>query len=448
MGAPGGPRNSRRPALAIVLFFGSAIGIGSVLLSLPLMRQGDTGFRWLDAVFTATSAVTVTGLTVVDTATAWTPLGQVVILVLIQIGGLGLATSGTLLLLVISRRLGISTRLVAQSETSWAQLGEIRAVLWFVLRVTASIEAAVAVVLALRWWFVHGFSPGEAAWQGVFTSVSSFNNAGFALFSDSLISYNEDPVVLGAVMAAIVLGGLGFPVFYQLRGLWRQPRRWSMHVRLTLQMTLGLIVLGAVALSWFEWTNPDTLGGKSTGFSVLNGLFASVTARTAGFNAIDYGAATEETLVLTSFLMFIGGGSASTAGGIKVTTFVVLALIVLAEARGSRDVTSRDRRIPEATQRAAVAIATVYFSLTATGLMLLLAVTDIALSDLLFETVSAIATVGLSTGITATLPDSARIVLVLLMFVGRLGALTTATVLALNTKRAHYRLPEGRPIIG
>lgn len=438
-----------RPGIVVILTFAAAIAIGTVLLLFPWATPGEERAQPLEAVFTATSAITVTGLSTVDTATAWTTGGQAVILLLVALGGFGITATGTLLVVVIGRRVGMRSQLLAQAETPGLTLGEVRRMLRFVALASLLAEATGAVILTLRWWIAYHQPLGEAAWNGLFQSVSAYNNAGFSTFSDNLVSYNSDPVILGVIMILIVLGGLGAPVLYAMRGRgWRQPRKWTLHVRLTLWATAALIVVGAVLITWFEWTNPATLGSASAGDSVLNGLFGSVTARTAGFNSFSYGGATEETLLVTTILMFIGGGSASTAGGIKITTFIVLVLMVVAEARGDRDVNAGNRRISQRTQRTAVSIAAAYILLSTLGVMWLSAVTTFPLRDVLLETVSAIATVGLSTGITAQMPPHGQIALIALMFIGRLGAMTLATALALRDRTLTYRLPEGRPIVG
>lgn len=442
-------RRARRPATVVVLAFTTAILLGALALGIPGLRADSDGHAtWDEALFTSTSAVTVTGLNIVDTATGWTLGGQIVILVLIQLGGLGLATAGTILILVMSRRLGLTTRLVAQAETPWVQLGEVRRIFRFVIKVTIICEAALAATLFLVFWLRYDIHAPKAAWQGLFHSISAFNNAGFSTFERGLVPFANDPLVLVPIMAAIIIGGLGFPVLYQIKTGWRRPRLWSVHTKMTLSATVGLLVVGAILISWFEWTNGTTLQENSSLSTILNGTFGSVTARTAGFNTIDYGEATDETILTTIVLMFIGGGSASTAGGIKVTTFLVLVFIVVAEARGSRDVEAAERRLDTGVQRAAIALATAYVLLVAVGLMVLLALTDLPIRDVLFETVSASSTVGVSTGITAELPDTALAVLCVLMFAGRLGAITLASVLALRPRQASYRLPEARPIIG
>lgn len=438
-------RNGLLPSALVVVGFALAVAVGTGLLLLPWSHERGVQVPFIDAAFTAVSAVTVTGLATMDTGTTWSGFGEVVILALIQLGGLGMVTSGTLIMLLTTRRLGLTTRLAAQQEIPNLSLGNVGSILRFAIALTLIIEAVLSALLTLLFWVRYDFDFGSAAWNGVFTTVSAFNNAGFALFPDSLIGFQTDPLVLLTVAAAIILGGLGLPVYLDFRtyGLANR-RRWSMHTRLTLTTSAVLLVLGTIALGFFD----SGIVGTNPGTELLNGFFSSVTARTAGFNAIDYGAVSEETLLTTSLLMIIGGGSASTAGGIKVTTFVILILVVVAEARGQRDVNIGDRRMPARAIRTALAVTVSYIFLIAAGVMVLLATSNYPLSDVLFETVSAIATVGLSTGITGSLNNLDLVVLMVLMFVGRLGALTLASAFTLRRHDARYRLPEGQPIIG
>jgi trk system potassium uptake protein len=249
-------------------------------------------------------------------------------------------------------------------------------------------------------------------------------------------------------MVAIVLGGLGFPVLYELRRDLRRPSRWSVHTKITMTATGLLLVGGFVAILCSEWTNPATLGLLGTGGKLLASAFHSVSARTAGFNTLDVGAFTPETIVVNDMLMFIGGGSAGTAGGIKVTTFFLLAFVIWAEIRGDPDTTAFGRRIPVGAQRQALTVALLGVAFVVLGALALLTLTDFQLSDVLFEVVSAFGTVGLSTGITPDLPPAAQGVVIVLMFVGRVGSITVATALALRSRSRLYRLPEERPIVG
>lgn len=286
-----------------------------------MAQAAGQGAPWLVAVFTATSAVCVTGLAVVDTGTYWSGFGQGVILALFQVGGFGIMTSATLLGLLVNRQMRLRSRLLLQAETHSLGLGDVTSVAKLVFAVTVGVEAIVAGLLALRFATGYDMPWQEAIWQGVFHSVSAFNNAGFSTWSDSVSRFVRDATVLGPLMLAIVIGGLGFPVLHELWRTRSSPRPLSIHAALTLWGSAGLIVGGAALVLLGEWGNPATLGALDWPSRLLAALFTSVSARTAGFNAIDVGSLTVESLNLHYLLMFIGGGSAGTAGGAKVTTF-------------------------------------------------------------------------------------------------------------------------------
>lgn len=438
----------RHPAQVIVTAFGTAVAVGTVLLMLPIARVGPDGAPFLTALFTSTSAVCVTGLVTVDTATYWTGFGEVVILGLIQVGGFGIMTLASLVGIFLARRMGLRSRLVAAAETKSLGLGDVRAVVKGVAKVSLLFEAVTAVVLTARFYLGYDQSFGTAAYHGLFHAVSAFNNAGFALYSDSLIGFATDPWVCLPIAAAVIFGGLGFPVLFELRRHLREPRRWSLHTRLTLGVTAALLGGGTVFMTASEWSNPGTLGAFDTPGRLLAGFFQAVMPRTAGFNSVDFGEMRDGTLLGTDVLMFIGGGSAGTAGGIKVTTFILLFFVLYAEVRGERHVNAGDRRIGERVQRQALTVALLSVGLVMSAAILLLQITGLPMRDVLFETVSAFGTVGLSTGITADLPAAGQLVIVVLMFVGRLGPITLVSALALREKQQRYTLPEGRPLIG
>ena len=428
--------------------FGLAVLVGTLLLMLPVAQ---TGIDWTDpvtALFTATSAVCVTGLVVVDTGTYWSTFGEVVILALSQVGGLGTMTLASLLGLAISRKLGLRARVTAATETKAVGLGDVREVVIGVARTSLVVELAVAVVLALRFWAAYDVSPGRAAYLGVFHSVSAFNNAGFALWPDSLVRFATDPWICLPIAASVIVGGIGFPVILELRKRLRTPRAWSMHTKMTLWATGVLLVLGTLLITANEWRNPATLGQLDTPGRLLAGFFQAVMPRTAGFNSIDFAAVNEGTLLITTVLMFIGGGSAGTAGGIKVTTFVLLLLVIWAEVRGERDVQAFDRRIGERVVRQALTIALLSVGLVTAATVVLVEITRMSTHLVLFEVVSAFGTVGLSTGITADVGTAGHLVLAVLMFVGRLGPITLVSALALRERQRLYHHPEGRPLIG
>lgn len=438
----------RHPAQLAVASFAFVILAGSILLMLPVARVDAGGAPPLVALFTSTSAVCVTGLVVVDTPTYWSTFGQVVIMALIQVGGFGIMTLASLLALLVSRRIELRTRLLARAETKALDLGDIRRVLVGVALFSLLFETIAAAFITHRLWSGYGFTPGRAAYVGVFHAISSFNNAGFALFSDSLERFVTDWWMNLTVAGAIILGGVGFPVLLELRRAPLRPSRWSLHAKLTLGMTAVLLVTGVAAVAAFEWTNPATLGNLSAAEKILPSFFHSVTSRTAGFNTLDVSAMSEGTWLATSVLMFIGGGSAGTAGGIKVTTFIVLGFMIWAEVRGEPTVTAWERRIPPGAQRQALSVALLAVGAVVLATLALLATGHFNLSRSLFETVSAFGTTGLSTGITPDLPDGSRILVIALMFMGRLGPITLATALALRHTERRYRFPEERPIIG
>lgn len=438
----------RHPAQVLVTAFATAVAIGTLLLMLPWSRSGPEPTGFLDALFTSTSAVCVTGLSTVDVPNYWSTFGQVVILSLIQVGGFGIMTLASLLGLLVSRKMGLRTRLTAAAETNTVGIGDVRQVVTGVFRVTMVIELAVAAVLTGRFAIAYDESLGRAAYLGTFHSVSAFNNAGFALWSDSLVSFIGDPWVNLPLCVAVILGGIGFPVLFELRREFRRPRTWSLHTRITLWGSLVLLVGGWVFITAVEWSNPATLGAHDSGTRLLAGFTQSVMPRTAGFQSLDYAQMEEPSVFATTILMFIGGGSASTAGGIKVTTFFLLLFVIIAEVRGEPDVEAGDRRIEGRAQRQALTVALLAVALVVSSALLLMALAEITMSEAMFDVTSAFATVGLSAVGTGNLPDSAQVLLIVLMFVGRLGPVTLVSALALRERHHRYRLPEGRPLIG
>ncbi|WP_022892234.1 TrkH family potassium uptake protein [Agromyces subbeticus] len=448
-------RRSRRrtafrlhPAQAVVIGFALAVLVGTMLLMLPIAKAGPGGASFIDALFTATSAVCVTGLTVVDTVTHWSPFGQVVIMILIQLGGLGIMIFASLIGLVLARKLSVRSRLNTAAEAKAVGFADVRGLVRGIVLISLTIEAAVFLLLGARFLIGYGYAPGEAAWHAGFLAVSSFNNAGFALFSDNLMGFVSDPFICLPISAAIILGGLGFPVIMQLRKEFTRPLHWSMNTKIVLWATVVLLIAGTVYLTVIEWNNPDTLGGLDPAARVLAGFFQSVQTRTAGFNSIDIGAMNDASWLGMDVLMFIGAGPAGTAGGIKVTTFAVLFFIMLTELRGEASVNIFGKRLSRAVHRQAITVVLIAVAAVVVSTAVLLLLTGLDLDRVLFEAVSAFATVGLSTGITADLPDAAQLVLVLLMFAGRLGPLTLGTAIALRDRRILYEFPKERPAIG
>jgi trk system potassium uptake protein len=432
----------------IVTAFAVAVAVGTGLLMLPIAREGPGSAPLLTALFTATSAVCVTGLIVVDTPVYWSGFGQVVILAMIQVGGFGIMTLASLVGLLISRRLGLRTRLIAAAETKHIGLGDVSRVIVGVIKVSLLFEAVTAVLLTAR--FALGYDVGlvRAVELAVFHSVSAFNNAGFALFSDNLIGFATDPWICLPIAAAVILGGIGFPVLFELRRQLRGPRQWSLHTKLTIGMTVVLLVSSTVFLLLAEWGNPRTLGQLEPNDRLLSAFFNATMLRTAGFNSFDPGQLNSGTLLGSDVLMFIGGGSAGTAGGIKVTTFVLLLFVIWAEVRGEPEVRVLDRRIEPRVWRQALSVALFSVAAVVISTFVLVQLTGLSFDAVLYESVSAFATVGLSTGITASLPPAGQLVLITLMFIGRLGPISLVSALALRERHRLYHMPEGRPLIG
>lgn len=441
-------RIPRRPGQLVVLGFAAAVAVGTLLLRLPISAAGPTA-TWLEAVFTATSAVCVTGLVVVDTGTHWSGFGSAVILGLIQVGGLGIMTLATVLGLLISRRLGLASRLVAASATRTVGLGDVRSVLVGVVRITFLVEAATAVVLSARFWLGYDEPFTRALWLGLFHAVSAFNNAGFSTYSDSLVGFVEDPWICLPIALAVIIGGIGFPVLFELRRQHRRPSRWSLHTKITLLLTAVLLGVGTAFMLVAEWGNPATLGPLSVPGKLLASFFqGGVMPRTAGFNSLDVAAMNDGTWLGTDVLMFIGGGSAGTAGGIKVTTFALLLFVIWSELRGDPDVDIFDRRIATTAQRQALAVALLSVAAVVSSAILIALTSAFPVDEILFEVISAFGTVGLSTGLTADLAPGHQLLLVVLMFMGRLGPVTLGTALALRERQRLFRQPESAPIVG
>ncbi|MGH1562442.1 TrkH family potassium uptake protein [Mumia sp. DW29H23] len=453
--------SSRRPGLSALLTALShpvrvlpvtfVVGslVGTLLLLLPGMRtEGQEGGAFLPAAFTSVSAVTVTGLSTVDVASYWTPLGQVVVLILVQIGGFGFVTLATILGVVVGGRVGLRSRLATQMDLHLVNLGEVIPLVRRILITMLGFEAVVAVILTIGFESRHGEGWGQAAWHGIWYSVMAFNNAGFALAPDSLVQYVGDAALILPISVAVFVGAMGFPVLAELSRRWRTPVKWSIHTRLTVWGSLLLLAVGTVMFGLVEWTNPATLGPQSVGEKLVSSIEGGVMPRSGGFNSVDYGEARSETTLIATIMMFIGGGSASTAGGIKITTFLILGYVILAEVRGDPDVTIGSRRIGASTLRQALTVALLAVMLVVGSTLALLAVAEVSLEEALFEATSAFGTTGLSMGVTGELPASGQAVLMILMLIGRVGTVATASALALRASPRRFHLPEERPIIG
>ncbi len=437
----------RHPARLALTVFAGVVALVTLLLSLPAATARGDRAPLVDALFTATSSVCITGLTVVDTAAYWSRFGHGVILAGIQVGGFGVMTLASILGLAVSRRLGLTQRLLTASETKTTRLGEVGSLVRAVVITSFVVESILALALFPR-FLALGQGAAEALWNATFYAVSIFNNAGFVNTPGGLHPYVGDPWVNFPVIIGAFIGALGFPVILVLAQKWRKPSRWNLHAKLTVTTSLALAAMGTVLIGALEWLNPRTFGALPIPDRLLAALMAGITPRSSGFATVDVGEMREATWLLQDALMFVGGGSASTAGGIKVTTLAVMLLAIGAEARGDRDVDAFGRRIPPESLRLAVAVTFIGATTILVASLALLSMTDLRLDVILFEVISAFATCGLSTGITPALPDEAKYLLSALMFAGRTGTMTVAAALAVRSRRRVIRQPEEGPIIG
>lgn len=437
----------RSPARLTLLVFLGVIAIETVLLSLPIATASGERAPFVDALFMATSAVCVTGLVTTDVATYWSEFGHVVIMFGIMVGGLGVMTLASILGLAVSRRVGLTTRLLTAAETKLTRLGEVGSLVRAVIGANLTLTFGLSVVFVPR-FLAEGLGVRESLWQGWFMAVSVFNNAGILILDGGLQPYASDWWMCLPIIVGTFVGAIGFPVILSVASHWRQPRRWSLHAKLTITTSLGLWVLGSVLIGAFEWNNSESFGTLPAHGKLLASMVAGMTPRSSGFSTVDIASMGEATWFMQDALMFIGGGSASTGGGIKVTTFAVMLLAIVAEARGDRDIEAFGRRVDAGVVRLSIAVAFIGATFVGLAALALLVLTDLHLDVILFEVISAFATCGLSTGITPTLPDEAKYVLIALMFAGRTGTMTLAAALALRNRRRVIRLPEERPIIG
>lgn len=438
----------RNPAQLVVAAFVLVILAGAVLLRLPVaVDAGVSHPGFVHALFWSTSATTVTGLGSTDVA-VFSLFGELVLLALMQLGGFGIMTVGSVLALVASRRLGLRQRMLAQAEIGAVDIGELRSLLAAIAKITIVVETAIALVLFVR-LATSGTDEGVArsAYSAVFHSIAAFNNAGIALTSTSFEAFVHDPFVMLPLSVAIVLGGLGFPVMIELRRRLR-PRQWSLHTKITLTVTAALLMIGPAVVLAFEWGNASTLGPMNVWQKLHAAWFQGVTPRTAGFHTVPIGDLTEPTLTIMSGLMFIGAGSASTGGGIKVTTFAVLGFAIWSEVRGDSDVNMFGRRLPPHALRQALTVALLSVGVVFGTAIALTSLSGFSFTATLFEAASAFGTVGLSTGITTQLSSIEHVLLVLVMLAGRVGPVTFVAALALREGTRAYRFAQERPIIG
>ncbi len=448
------------PARFAILIFTGLVVLLTAVLSLPIATVDRSVTPLADAFFTAVSSICVTGLATVDMATHWSTFGTIAILIGLEVGAIGVLTLASMLGLIVSRRLGLKAKLLAASdsnalrlhagpvsESQAVRLGEIGGLLATVAISVLAIEAFITLLIAPR-LLLAGADPWAATWQGFYFATSAFTNTGFMPTPEGLEPFAADPWMLSAISLAVILGSLGFPVIFALAKHWRSPRRWSLHVKLTLVTTFILIVAGAIVLYALEWNNAATIGAQDPVVRPMTATFLSIMTRSGGFSTVDVGQMHDSSLLVMDMLMFVGGGSASTAGGIKVTTLAVLFLAALAEARGDSDIQVFQRRIPPDVLRLAVSVVLWGATIVAVATIALLQTTTAPLDKVLFDVISAFGTCGLTTGVTEGVPDAGKYILAATMWAGRVGTVTLAAALAASQRRQLFMRAEERPIVG
>jgi len=439
-----------QPTQVLVIGFASVILIGALLLNLPIASQNGQSVGFINAIFTATSAVCVTGLSVVDTGTYWTLFGKGIILVLIQIGGLGFMTMATMIAIILGKKISLKERLIIQEALNQYSLAGLVRFSKYILILTFMIEGVGAVLLSFRFIPEYGWSTGIA--YSIFHSISAFCNAGFDLIGNGrgLTPYVSDPIVSLTIISLIIIGGIGFSVITDIitNKKWK---KLSFHTKIVVLITGALLTVGFIGFMLLEWSNPNTLGNLNGSNKFLAGFFQSVTTRTAGFNTLDFAAMTNASKILTIMLMFIGGSPASTAGGIKTTTFGVILFMIISIIRGKTETEIFRKKISRDIVNRALAIAIIGIFLIIL-ITMILSITDsqFAFMDVLFETTSAFGTVGLSLGITPELSVLGKILIIFLMFAGRVGILTIAFALARQQHKnnGNIKYPEGKILVG
>jgi trk system potassium uptake protein TrkH len=451
----------RSPSRFAIMVFAVLILVFTLLFSLPVATATRTVTPLADALFTAVSVICVTGLATVDMATHWSVFGHILVYLGVQIGAVGVLTMASILGLVVSRKLGLRAKLMAASDSNplrihsgpvaegqAVRLGDVGKLLTTVALSMVVIEGVVALLLFPR-MLIAGIPLGTAAWESLYYAAMAFTNTGFAPNVEGLTAFQEDFWFLSALMIGVFLGAIGFPVILAIAtNLRKRRRRWSIHVKLTLLTSVILLVAGAALYIVLEYNNPKTFGKLDAGHTIFQSLFLSTMSRSGGFSTIQISDLHGSSLLVTDMLMFIGGGSASTAGGIKVTTLAVLFLAAFAEARGVDSMDSFKRRIPIDVLRLSVAVALWGATIVAVSSAIILQITKAPLDHVLFDVISAFATCGLSTGLTEKLPDAGVYVMAATMFCGRVGTVTLAAALAQSQRRQLFQNPEERPLVG
>ncbi|MEJ6488144.1 potassium transporter TrkG [Leucobacter sp. USCH14] len=452
------------PARVALLVFTGLILLWTALLSLPIASRTNEMTPLADALFTAVSAICVTGLSTVDMATHWSLFGDLLILGGLQIGGIGVLTLASILGLTVTRRLGLRSRLLAAgdtnpmrmgrdvSESQAVGLGEIGGLLAAVATSLVVIELALTAFITPR-LVAEGYDFWHALWNGFYLAASAFTNTGFVPLPGGLEPFATDTYLLSVLAVGVFLGSIGFPVIFALYryvvgGGWRAHKRLGLHAKLTLTTTLLFVVFGWIAIAALEYNNTRTLGSQDLGDTLFSSVYMSVMTRSGGLGVMDPTDMNGSTLLVIDMLMFVGGGSASTAGGIKVTTIAVLFLAAYAEARGYKDMQAFDRRIPNEVLRVAVSVLIWGATIVLAASVAIMHLTGEPLDIVLFEVISAFGTCGLSTGLSGELDDPGKYILAATMWAGRVGTVTLAAAVAATSRSRMFRLPEERPIVG
>lgn len=452
------------PARFALLVFTGLILLWTALLSLPIASSSREATPLADALFTAVSAICVTGLATVDMATHWSIFGELLILGGLQIGGIGVLTLASILGLTVTRRLGLRTRLLAAgdtnpmrmgrdvSESQAVGLGEIGGLLSAVAISLVAIEVTLTAFITPR-LMMEGYSFAHALWNGFYLAASAFTNTGFVPLPGGLAPFATDTYLLSVLAVGVFLGSIGFPVIFALYRYvvgagWRTHKRLGLHAKLTLTTTLIFVIFGWIAIAGLEFNNTKTLGSQGLGDTLFSSIYMSVMTRSGGLGVMDPTDMNGSTLLVMDMLMFVGGGSASTAGGIKVTTIAVLFLAAYAEARGYKDMQAFDRRIPNEVLRVAVSILIWGATIVLAASVAIMQMTGQPLDYVLFEVISAFGTCGLSTGLSAEIDDPGKYILAATMWAGRVGTVTLAAAVAATSRSRMFRLPEERPIVG
>ena len=433
------------PPRVLALGFGTLILIGAILLNLPIASQDGESIGFINSLFTSASAVCVTGLVVVNTAEHWTLFGQIVIIILIQMGGLGFMTMATIVAMLIGKKITLKERLIIKEQLNQNTMSGLVRLTRYVVFSTFLIEFIGAILLSIR--FIPEYGTAKGIWFSIFHSISAFCNAGFDIIGSSIMPFVGDFLINFTIASLIIIGGLGFSVYIDISQK-KSFKRLNLHSKLVIVITLILIITGMFLILIVEKDNPDTLANLSTGDKFLAAFFQSVISRTAGFNSVDISKLYDTTGFILIILMFIGGSPGSTAGGIKTTTFGTIILTTIAVVRGNKDVSVFNRRINQDVINRSLAIATIGLALVMVVSLVLTLTESGNFLDLLFETTSAFGTVGLTRGITSNLSNIGKIIISITMYLGRVGPLTMAFAFSEKQKQTLYRHCEGNIIVG